>query len=294
MFGISESLFQFLLINVILALSIFITLYAGIFSMANVGFMALGAYTGVICTQNFGLPLWIGLIAGMLASGVCAYLLGLPILRLHDIYLAIATIGFGEIVRIFLLNFDNFLSFIYGTEVVLTGGALGIKGIPKISETWYLLAFIAFILLIFHLLGRSRFGRVLIAIREDELIAGGMGIDIVKIKSAVFVLSGVLAGAAGVFSAHLTRIISPGIYNFSRAVDVLAYTVLGGTVTWVGPVVGASILTALPEFARPLKEYNQIFNGLILLFVIVYLPNGIIGPKFLHRTLGKVKKIFLK
>jgi branched-chain amino acid transport system permease protein len=289
MFGLTESIFQFMLVNVILALSVFVTLYAGIFSLANVGFMALGAYSGVICTQIFGLPLWLGLIAGMLIAGFGAYLLGLPILRLQDIYLAIATIGFGEIVRILILNFDRFLSYISGKEVVFTGGALGIKGIPKITQTWHLFVYIAIVLWIFHQLSKSRYGRALRAIREDEVIAAGMGINIVEMKTAVFIISAVLAGAAGVFNGHLTRIISPGVYSFSRSVNILAFAVLGGTLTWVGPVVGAGLLTAIPELARPLKEYNQILNGVILLFIIIYLPNGIIDPNLFHRIVGKVK-----
>ena len=288
-FGLTETIFQFMLVNIILALSIFVTLYAGVFSLANVGFMALGAYTGVIFTQTFGQPLWVGLIAGMTVAGVGAYLLGLPILRLHDIYLAIATIGFGEIVRILILNFDSLLSIISGETVVLTGGALGIKGIPKITQTWHLLLFIVLVLWVLDRTSKSRFGRALRAIRQDETVASGMGIDTVKMKTAVFILSAVLAGAAGVFSGHLTRIISPGVYNFSRAVDILAYAVFGGTITWMGPVVGAGLLTAIPEIARPLKAYNQIFNGLILLFVIVYLPNGIVDPKLPHRIMDRIK-----
>ena len=287
--GLTETIFQFMLVNIILALSIFVTLYAGIFSLANVGFMALGAYTGVICTQTFGLPLWVGLLVAMVVAGTGAYLLGLPVLRLHDIYLAIATIGFGEIVRILILNFDNLVSAISGEAVVLTGGALGIKGIPKVTQTWHLLVFIILVLWILDRSGKSRFGRALRAMRTDEDVVSGLGIDIVKMKSAVFILSAVLAGAAGVFSGHLTRIISPGVYSFSRVVDILAYAVFGGMTTWLGPVVGAGLLTAIPEMARPLKAYNQIFNGIILLFVIVYLPNGIVDPKLFQRIVGKIK-----
>jgi branched-chain amino acid transport system permease protein len=289
LFGLTETIFQFMLVNIILALSIFITLYTGIFSLANIGFMAIGAYSGVICTQTIGLPLWVGLLAGMTAAGIGAYLLGLPILRLHDIYLAIATIGFGEIVRILVLNFDNIVSAVSGQAVVLTGGALGLKGIPKITQTWHLLVFIVLVVWILERSAKSRFGRALRAIRQDELIASGMGIDVVKMKTAVFILSAVLAGAAGVFSGHLTRIISPGVYSFSRVVDILAYAVFGGTVTWLGPVVGAGILTAIPEMARPLKAYNQVFNGIILLLVIVYLPNGIVDPGLLRKIAGRIK-----
>ncbi|MBC8509455.1 MAG: branched-chain amino acid ABC transporter permease [Anaerolineales bacterium] len=288
--GLTQSVFQFMLVNIILALSIFITLYAGIFSLANIGFMAIGAYAGVISTQTFGLPLWAGILVGMIITGTSAYFLGLPVLRLQDIYLAIATIGFGEIVRIMILNFDSLLSVISGKTIILTGNALGIKGIPKITQTWHLLVFIFLALLILHRLGNSRYGRAMRALRDDEQIASGMGINIVKMKSAMFVLSAILAGAAGVFSGHLTRIISPGVFNFARVVDTLAFAVLGGTTTWAGPVVGAAILTAIPELARPLKAYNQIFNGIVLLLVIVYLPNGVADPKLWGKIIRKIKQ----
>lgn len=288
--GISESVFQFMLVNMLLALSIYITLYTGMFSLANAGFMAIGAYTGVIATQTYTLPLWVGLIIGMVAAGIAAWLLGLPVLRLHDIYLAIATIGFSEIVRIILLNFDSILSSITGKRIVLTGGALGIKGIPKITQTWHLVLFLGIVIFIFLQLEKSRFGRSMRAIRDDEEIAAGSGIDIVRVKTTVFIIGAMLAGAAGVFSGHLTRIISPGVFNFARVVDILAYAVLGGTSTLAGPVVGAGILTLLPELARPLKAYNQIVNGIIMVMVIIFLPQGVIDPKVWRRTLGDRSK----
>jgi branched-chain amino acid transport system permease protein len=277
--GISESVFQFMLVNMLLALSIYITLYSGMFSLANAGFMAIGAYVGVIATQTYALPLWVGLITGMAGAGLAAWLLGLPVLRLHDIYLAIATIGFSEIVRIIILNFDSIISSIAGSRIVLTGGALGIKGIPKITQTWHLVFFLILVILVLQRLEKSRFGRSMRAIRDDEDIAAGSGINIVRIKTAVFILGAMLAGAAGVFSGHLTRIISPGVFNFVRVVDILAYAVLGGTTTLAGPVVGAGILTLLPELARPLKAYNQIVNGIIMVLVIIFLPQGVMDPK---------------
>lgn len=276
--GISEPVIQFMLVNAILGLSIYLTLYTGMFSLANAGFMAIGAYTGVIVTQELNLPLGVGLIVGMLLSGLIAIPIGVPVLRLREIYLAIATIGFGEVVRILILNLDPLLSSLTGERVTLTGGALGIKGIPKVTETWHLLVFLAVVCYVIMRLHRSRFGRAMAAIRQDERVAANMGIDVVRVKNIVFILSAMLAGTAGVFSGHLTRIISPDGFGFDQAVNILAYAVLGGTSTFVGPIVGAIVLTGLPEVLRAVREYRGVANGLILMLVIVYLPGGLVNP----------------
>ncbi|MBZ0293265.1 MAG: branched-chain amino acid ABC transporter permease [Anaerolineae bacterium] len=276
--GITEIVVQFMLVNAILGLSIYLTLYAGMFSLANAGFMAIGAYTGVALTQNYDLPLWAGLIGGMVIGGLIAIPIGLPVLRLRDIYLAIATIGFGEVVRILILNFDSIASSIVGEKVSLTRGALGITGIPKVTETWHIIAFLLVAIYFLIRLHRSRFGRAMAAIRQDEQAAANMGINVVYTKNAVFIMSAVLAAAAGVLKAHLTRTISPGDYGFDQVVSILAYAVLGGTSTWMGPIIGAWVLTAMPEVLRDFKQYRGIANGTILLLVIVYLPGGLVNP----------------
>ena len=276
--GITEPVVQFMLVNAILGLSIYLTLYTGMFSLANAGFMAIGAYTGVILTQQVGLPLWAGLIGGMLLAGLIAVPIGLPVLRLRDIYLAIATIGFGEVARILILNFDTLASSILGHEVVLTEGALGIKGIPKIAETWHLILFLVVASYFIIRLHRSRFGLAMAAIRQDEQAAANMGIDVVYVKNAVFIMSAVLAAGAGVLKAHLTRTIGPNDYGFGLAVDILAFAVLGGTSTFMGPIIGGFVLTALPEVLRDFKQYRGVVNGAILLIVIVYLPGGLVNP----------------
>jgi branched-chain amino acid transport system permease protein len=276
--GITEIVFQFMLVNSILGLSIYLTLYTGMFSLANAGFMAIGAYTGVILTQNFDLPLGVGLIGGMILGGLIAIPIGYPVLRLKDIYLAIATIGFGEVVRILILNFDTLAESITGQEVKLTRGALGITGIPKITETWQLIAFLIVAAYFMIRLHRSRFGRAMAAIHQDEQAAANMGINVVYVKNVVFVMSAILAAAAGVLKAHLTRTISPGDFGFDQAVSILAFAVLGGTSTWIGPIIGGFVLTALPEILRDFKQYRGIVNGSILLLVIVYLPGGLINP----------------
>ncbi len=276
--GISEPVFQFMLVNAILGLSIYLTLYTGMFSLANAGFMAIGAYTGVIITQKLGLPLGVGIAGGMALAGLIAVPIGLPVLRLRDIYLAIATIGFGEVVRILILNFDPLVSGIIGERVVITEGALGIKRIPKLTENWHLIVFLIFTAYFVIRLHRSRFGRAMAAIRQDEKVAANMGIDVVFVKNVVFILSAMLAGGAGALSGHLTRIISPSDFGFDQAVQILAFAVLGGTSTWIGPIVGGMALTALPEVLRFASEYRGVINGLVLMLVIVYLPGGLVNP----------------
>lgn len=292
--GITELVFQFMLVSAILGISIYLPLYTGMFSLANAGFMAIGAYSGVLITTELGQPLFIGLIGGMVVSGLIAIPIGLPVLRLRDIYLAIATIGFGEVVRVFLLNFDttvsSILTSIEGERVryTLINGARGVRGIPKLTETWHLILFLIIIMFLLTRLHRSRFGRAMAAIRQDEKAAANMGINVVYVKNVVFILSAILAGAAGAFNGHLTRIITPEAFGFDKAVDILAYAVLGGMSTWVGPIVGGMVLSALPEVLRFLKEYRGIFNGLVLLVVIVYFPGGLINPGGWRRALRQL------
>jgi branched-chain amino acid transport system permease protein len=276
--GISLPVIQFMMVNAILGLSIYITLYTGMFSLANAGFMAIGAYAGVILTQKAHLPLGVGLIGSMILAGLIAIPIGLPVLRLRDIYLAIATIGFGEVVRILILNFDTLASSVTGQTVELTRGALGITGIPVLTETWHLFLFLILAGYFMARLHKSRFGRAMAAVRQDEQAAANMGINVVYLKVTVFVISAMLAGAAGCLSAHLTRTIAPNGYGFNQAVGILAFAVLGGTGSWVGGIVGGVVLTGLPEILRFTDQYRGVINGLILLLVIVYLPGGLVNP----------------
>ncbi len=289
--NLTETAVQFMLVNAILGLSIYVTLYTGMFSLAQAGFMAIGAYISVLLTQNVGLPLFVGIIGGALVAALIALPVGLPALRLRDIYLAIATIGFGEIVRELIVNFDNIARFFIVTfteaersRYTLLEGARGLKGIPKITETWHLVITVALLAYVMIRLNRSRLGRAMAAIRQDEQAASNMGIDVVFVKNLVFVLSAIIAAIAGGFSAHLTRVIQPDQYGFDKAVDILAYAVLGGTSTWVGPIIGGLTLGALPEMLRFFGRYRGVFNGLVLLLVIVYLPGGITGVPAMIRA----------
>lgn len=313
--GITETVFQFMLINAVLGLSIYLTLYTGMFSLAQAGFMAIGAYVGALTTMQLGLPLIAGVLTGSIAAGLIALPIGLPALRLRDIYLAIATIGFGEIVRELIGNFDgmvssairlwNSISLMIAEGLTyaaawdevgrvrfrLVEGGRGIKNIPTLTETWHLILFLIIVSYFMVRLHRSRLGRAMSAIRQDERAASNMGIDVVFVKNLVFVLSAMLAGSAGVFSAHLTRIIIPSSFGFARAVDILAYAVLGGTGTWFGPIIGGMLLGALPEMLRFSAQYRGVLVGAVLLAVILFLPRGIIGiPSMVTNLIRSTRK----
>ena len=271
------SVVQFVLINMILAISIYFTLYTGLLSLANAGFMAIGAYISAVLTLRMGTPLVLNLLIGALAAALVGLLLGLPVLRLRGIYLAIATIGFGEIIRIIAINFDKF------SGLTLLGGAQGLSGVPKLTTPAALLATLALLVFLLIQLQRSRAGRALAAIRQDESVAATMGINVFAYKVLAFVLGAFVAGLAGGFSAHLTRYIDPNGYGFDHVVNILAFAILGGTLHWSGPLVGAAILTALPESLRFLKEYRGIVNGIIIVLVILYLPRGLVDPAWFRR-----------
>lgn len=275
------SVVLFVLINMILAISIYFTLYTGLLSLANAGFMAIGAYVSAVLTMQAQTPLVFNLLAGALSAALVGFLLGLPVLRLRGIYLAIATIGFGEIIRIIAINFDKF------TGLTLLGGAQGLSGVPKLTTLPMLLATLALLIFLLIQLQRSRTGRAFAAIRQDESVAATMGINVFAYKVLAFVLGAFVAGLAGGFSAHLTRYIDPNGYGFDQAVNILAFAILGGTLHWSGPLVGALILTALPESLRFLKEYRGIVNGIIIVLVILYLPRGLVNPAWFQRKGAK-------
>jgi branched-chain amino acid transport system permease protein len=262
-----QSLIAFVGINGLLALSVYTTLSCGQLSLANAGFMALGAYAGALLTLHSQAPFIAVLAAAALVPALVAVPLGLPVLRLRGVFLAIATIGFGEVVRLFFVNWDY------------TNGAMGLTAIPQrasLLTIWLSLALAVYVL---ARLRGSRFGAALEAIREDETAARTMGIDTTAHKLAMLVLGAGLAGLAGGLEAHFTFMVAPGGYGFARVVEMLVQAVVGGT------VLGAAFLTVLPEALRAVGSalrlspgpFRLLLNGLILLAVILYLPNGLVS-----------------
>ena len=262
--------------NALLALSIYLTLSCGMLAMANAAFMGIGAYVSAVLTMNYGLPFPLVLAAGMAAPALTAYLIGKPTLRLSGVYLAMATLAFGEVVRIALLNAES-----------LTGGALGLNGIPQSTQWWHVALALALTLALLWRLRRSRVGRAFESIKEDEIAAGLMGVDVASLKMLAFVLGAAIAGLAGALNAHLTFFISPGEYGFDRAVDILTMTILGGIGSLSGPVVGAVMLTLLPEMLRSFKDFRLVVNGFILVLIVLFLPKGIWDPARFRQWFGK-------
>ena len=281
----------------LLAMSLYYPLMAGQLSLASPGFYALGGYiAAIVGTVEFFAP-WrsaLGwgifplewLLAGVI-SGVLALLVGIPALRLRGIYLALATIAFVEILRVICLNLE------------ITGGAIGIFGIPQLFESrWsYISTFGPLLLLMLffsYRLENSRVGRAFKAIREDELAADAMGINPTRYKVLAFMIGAVLAGVVGAMSAPFLNTWNARQGTFDASIAYLAYVLIGGSRSMWGPLLGGMLLAALPEVLRPLKDSRLIINGLVLVFASIYMPQGIAGAlvnlrNFAARTLGFVR-----
>jgi branched-chain amino acid transport system permease protein len=300
-FGRYVGALEYAMVNIAMALSIYLTLSTGLLSLANAGFMAIGAYTGALLTIHRGWPVWACVLAALVLGAMIGYLFGRPVLRLRDVYLAIATLGFGEIVRILVINGNTLAGWVLrrnASDVAIFSGAEITRiPAPRRVETWHLVIYLACVLYFVIILRRSRWGRTLAAIRQDEAAAGAMGINVVRYKTFAFAAGAAIAAGAGVFHGMLVRGVAPDAYGFTRAVDTLAAAVLGGVATWLGPVVGASILSLLPEVLRrqnidrfvsvqPEILYG-ILSGVILMLAIIYLPRGVADPVFWGRLFGK-------
>lgn len=265
--------------NGLLALSIYLTLACGMLAMANAAFMGIGAYTAALLTMNAGLPYPVALAGGMVLPAVVAVLIGKPTLRLSGVYLAMATLGFGEVVRVVILNTES-----------LTGGALGLNGIPQLTQWWHVALAVVIVVAVLMRVRRSKLGRAFEAIKEDEIAAGLMGIDVNNTKLFAFVMGAALAGLAGGLNAHLTFFIGPNEFGFDRGVEILTMAILGGIHSLIGPLVGSSILTLLPEVLRGFSDFRLIANGLILVLIVLFLPKGIWDPVGIRRRFGRNRK----
>lgn len=264
-------------VHALLALSIWLTLACGLLSMANAAFMGIGAYVAALLSLHAGWPFAAVLAASAAAPAVVALIIGIPTLRLSGVYLAMATLAFGEVVRITVLNLD------------ITGGPEGLNGIPQSTQGWHIVAILAFVVYGLARLQRSRIGRAFESIREDEVAASLMGINVARHKLFAFVLGAALAGVAGGLNAHFTFFISPREYGFENAVDILTMAVLGGTGSLIGPMLGAAILTLLPELLRFLHDFRGVFNGIVLVLVVLFLPKGIWEPRRIKALLARSK-----
>ncbi|WP_019912966.1 branched-chain amino acid ABC transporter permease [Paenibacillus sp. HW567] len=264
-------------VNIMLAVSLnLITGITGQFSIGHAGFMSVGAYTSAILTLDYNVPFIAAIIAGGLLAAVFGVLIGMPTLRLNGDYLAIATLGFGEIIRIIMLN----------TEYV--GGASGLSGIPA-KTTWTLLFLFTLItVVVINNFIRSTHGRACIAIRENEIAAEAMGINTTRYKIIAFTIGALFAGIAGGLSAHTFYVITPGSFNFLKSFEIIVMVVLGGLGSTAGSIVGAVFVTLLYTYLREFPEWRMIIYSIVLILMMIFRPSGLLGrTKFSLGRFGK-------
>lgn len=245
--GYTQSVLVFAGINIIAAYSFFVPFKTGQVSLGQAGFMAVGAYSSAIMTQKFGLPFALALPVGGILAGLIGVVVGFPALRIKGIYLLLLTLGFSEIVQVVILSWDY------------TGGAQGMRNIPFNSHTLeYAIVLIIILIVFFSRLERSSLGRAMDSIQQDEIAAEVMGVDVVRIKLLAFGVGAMIAGFAGALYAHHTTYVDSTTFNVMLSVEILTYVVVGGGSTFWGPVMGASVLTLLPEFLRALRDWLEL------------------------------------
>lgn len=260
-----QALFNLCLIAALLGISQYIVLRAGLFSLATAGLAAFGAYTSGILVLTYGVHPLIAILMGGVMGMIVALILAVPLVRLRGVFQAIATLAFVQIVKSFAFYLEG-----------LTGGATGLNGIPKTVDTLGLLVALVLVLFFVSRLSVSPTGRAFDTIRQDETAAVAFGINVSRQHGIAFAVSGFVAGIAGALSASHNYSVVPEEFGFGMLIAALSFVVLGGRVSIWGPVVGAFVLTLLPEIARPLAENRMIVFGALLIAVIIYLPNGVV------------------
>ncbi|ABP67526.1 inner-membrane translocator [Caldicellulosiruptor saccharolyticus DSM 8903] len=258
-----------IMLNIILAVSLnLINGITGQFSLGHAGFMAIGAYTtAVLTTLEKPFPFYLTvLISGLLAM-CCGLIIGLPVLRLKGDYLAIATLGFGEIIRVIIQNIDYL------------GGASGISDIPQgIDWTGYFVITVITVVVILNIINSS-FGRAMIAIREDEIAAEAMGINTTLYKVLAFMIGAFFAGVAGSVYSGSFGFIQPDMFNFFKSIDILVIVVLGGLGSISGSIISAIVLTIISALLQNYPEVRMILYSLILIVIMLFRPQGLLGTK---------------
>lgn len=292
-------LFQILMlagVNVVLAVSLNLTNgITGQFSIGHAGFFAVGAYAAAAFTYYAGPSLalvtqglppewsqWVGdallmllaLFVAAVTAGLAGLLVGIPSLRLRGDYLAIVTLGFGEIIRVLILNIDA------------VGGARGFVGIPQLTTAFWVLALVAAVLLTVRNLLHSSYGRAFQAVRENEIAAQAMGIDLTRTKVLAFVIAAAFAGMAGCLFGHFTMYLHTNSFTFIKSFEIIIMIALGGLGSILGSVVGAVVLTVLPELFRGFESWRMVIYALALILIMIYRPQGLFGSA-VGRTASK-------
>ncbi|NLG33355.1 MAG: branched-chain amino acid ABC transporter permease [Syntrophomonadaceae bacterium] len=266
-------------INIILAVSLnLINGFTGQLSLGHAGFMAVGAYVSVIFTNMLGMPFIVGIIFACLAAAMAGFIIGVPTLRLRGDYLAIATLGFGEIIRVVLQNLEYL------------GGPAGILGISRITSWAWLFGATVITIVVIQNIINSSYGRAIISIREDEIASELMGINTTFYKVLVFVIGAAFAGLAGALYAHYFYIIKPETFSFLKSFDILVMVVLGGLGSTTGAVIAAVSITILTAALQSFPAVRMIIYALILVLVMIYRPQGLMGNReFGWKNLSRIR-----
>ena len=262
-----------------MALSFYLPFMTGQISLGQAGFMSIGAYGAAVCTVKFGIPYVPAVLIGGLCAGIIGFLLGLPALRIKGIYLLLLTLGFGEIVRVVLINVDY------------VGAAAGFPGIPYQEYTiLYAYGMVVILVIFFNRLRKSRMGRAIHAVGSDEDAAEVLGVNIISTKLTAFSAGAFIAGIGGGIFAHYQEYIEPFMFDVMHAVEFIVFTIFGGIQIFWGPIFGAFVLTLIPEFLRVIQEWRMELFGALLIVMMIIRPQGVIGLD----TVQRIKKILGK
>jgi branched-chain amino acid transport system permease protein len=261
-------------VNAIMAMSVnMIVGVTGQLSLGQAGFLAIGAYSCIFFNVDLGFPLPLAALCATALTTIAGFLIGFPVLKLSGDYLAIVTLGFGEIIRVVFINLKT-----------LTGGPNGrqFTTIMVLNGEVAFVVVIVMLIIVLTLLQnflRSSYGRAIMACREDEIAANSCGIDIFRYKMVGFVIASFIAGVGGSLYAMVVGFVKPDIAQFLRSIDFLIYVVLGGMGSMTGSILSAYVLTYLQEFLRFLKDYRLLIYPLILIFIMLFRPKGLLGTK---------------
>lgn len=267
--SVYQTVLQTIMINIMLAISLNLIIgITGQFSLGHAGFMCIGAYcAGVLLKQVGGVPgLFIGILVGILISCIMALIVAIPTLRLKGDYLAIATLGFGEIIRIIVLN------------MTITNGAAGLV-LPKVVTMTMLYIGVVVSLIVIVNFGRSAPGRACISIREDEIASEAMGINTTKYKVIAFIIGAIIASAAGSLYAGNFYVIRPEMFTYNKSIDILVIVVFGGMGSITGSVIAAVVLGLINSFLQSFSGIRMIIYGIALVLIMIFRPSGLLGTK---------------
>jgi len=264
----TESVLTNIGINIVVTLSMYFPLAVGQLSIAQVGFMAIGAHLATVLTLYLHTPFALALLAAALLPWLLGVVMGHLLRRLQGLILAFATFAFMEIVQVFFLNFRP------------TGSAQGMKGIPPLTELWHVWSMVFLLVLFFYRLRHSRFGRAMMAIKDDELVAHALGIHVARVKIIAFATGAAVAGVGGGLYAHYALYIQYSDFGADKAMSIMTYAVFGGIDFWCGGVLGAAILSYMPVLLQVFEQWRLEVHGAIILSVMSVRPQGVLARGF--------------